>query len=223
MVGALVAVGVSFSIAPIALGADSSGQLAIARAINLRASDVPGFSAHPGPHPTGSPFGAQINAMCSGVVGGKRRRTAQASSPVFQSSTGLMVRMVQSDVQIERSRSTVTHDLAVARSKHTRVCITRVLQGLILNEQGTLFTVTDVRVTPLHVAIPGTNGSFGLRIKAVVLAPPVRIPFSVDLIGLAVGRDEISLTAEGVDEVFPHKTEKLLSQLLVNRALALPH
>ena len=43
------------------------------------------------------------------------------------------------------------------------------------------------------------------------------------MIGVAVGRDEISLIAGGTDEKFPRNTEQQLSQLLVSRALALPH
>lgn len=43
------------------------------------------------------------------------------------------------------------------------------------------------------------------------------------MIGIAVGRDEISLLAEGTDRKFPRKTERQLTQLLVSRALALPH
>ncbi len=60
--------------------------------------------------------------------------------------------------------------------------------------QGTHFTLTNVRVTPLRIAITGADG-----------------------------RDEISLLAEGTDRKFPRKTEQQLTQLPVSRALALPH
>lgn len=103
------------------------------------------------------------------------------------------------------------------------MCIRSVLQKVTFTEQDTPFRITDVRVTPFRVAVSGANGSFGLRIKAAVSAPPVRLSFTVEEIGMAVGRDEISLTTEGVDESFPGNTRKRLAQLLVSRALALPH
>ena len=93
----------------------------------------------------------------------------------------------------------------MGRSKHTRVCIASVLGALKFTEQGTQFTITKVRVTPLRVVIPGANGSFGLRIHAAVSGVSISIPFTIDMIGIAVGRDEISLTAEGTDRRFPAK------------------
>jgi hypothetical protein len=138
-------------------------------------------------------------------------------------SSGLKSEEVQSAVEIEHSRRTVTHDLAVAGSRHTRVCIKRVLEALTFTEQGTQFTLTNVRVTPLRLAVSGADGSFGMRIRAAVSALPIKIPFNIDFIGVAVGRDEISLIAEGTDERFPRTTEQQLSRLLASRALALPH
>ena len=212
------------AVAPLAVGAGSSSQLAIARAINLRATDLPGFTSQPGGGGGGTPFGPQLNSTCSGLVGaGHPGQRAYASSPEFMKTSGLRSQQVQSEVAIERSRRIVTHDLAVGRSKHTRVCIKSVLEALSFTEQGTRFTLTNVSVTPLRVNIAGTNGSFGLRLHAAVSALSIKVPFTIDLIGAAVGRDEISLIAGGTDEKFPRNTEQQLSQLLVSRALALPH
>ena len=103
------------------------------------------------------------------------------------------------------------------------MCIKSALQKVTFTEQGTQLRITDVRVTPFRVAVSGADGSFGLRIKAAVSSPPIRLSFTVEEIGIAVGRDEISLTTEGVDEAFPSNTRKRLAQLLVSRALALAH
>jgi len=219
-----VAAGVgALSIAPMAAGAGSSGRLAIARAINLRAADVPDFTAQPGGSSGGSPFGPQINSTCSGLVATGHRKATDASSPLFASSSGLQSEQVQSQVEIERSRRVVTHDLAVGRSRHTRVCIEDVLQGLTFTEQGTQVTFKNVRVTPLRVDISGANGTFGLRVRATISALSIGIPIDIDLIGAAVGRDEISLTTAGIDRGVPRKTDQRLTQLMVSRALALPH
>ena len=166
----MAAVGVR-SIAPIAAGAGSPGQLAIARAINLRGADLPGFTAQRGGGSGASPFGPQISSTCSGLLGaGQHRRTAHAGSPLFMSTSGLRSEEVQSAVEIEHSRGVVRHDLAVGRIKHTRVCIATVLGALKFTEQGTQFILTNVRVTPLRVAIMGADGSFGLHIHAAVSA-----------------------------------------------------
>lgn len=86
------------------------------------------------------------------------------------STSGLRSEEVQSAVEIEHSRGVVRHDLAVGRIKHTRVCIATVLGALKFTEQGTQFILTNVRVTPLRVAIMGADGSFGLHIHAAVSA-----------------------------------------------------
>jgi len=139
------------------------------------------------------------------------------------STSGFGSEQVQSAVEIERSRDVVRHDLAVARSRHTRVCIAQVLESLTFTEQGTQVTITQVSVRPFRVSASGTTGSFGLRVHATVSALGIEVPFTVDEVGVAVGRDEITLTTEGVDQRFPRKTERRLTQLLVGRALALPH
>ena len=108
----------------------------------------------------GTPFGPQLNSTCSGLVGaGHPGQRAYASSPEFMKTSGLRSQQVQSEVAIERSRRIVTDDLAVGRSRHTRVCIKSVLEALSFTEQGTRFTLTNVSVTPLRVNIAGTNGS----------------------------------------------------------------
>jgi hypothetical protein len=212
------------SIAPSAVGAGSPAQRAIVRAINLRAADVPGFTPHSGTAAAALPFGAQINATCSGLAGAsKHPRAAHASSPLFLRSSGLHGEYAQSDVAVERSRRVVTHDLSVARSKHTRVCLKQILQGLTIPEQGTTFRITGARVTVLHPTVAGADGSFGIRLRAAITGLSVRIPISVDVLGFAVGRDEITLTTGGVERTFPSSTQEQLARLLVSRALALPH
>ena len=218
------AVVIVLSIVPSAVGAGSPGQRAIVRAINLRAADVPGFTPQSGSTAAALPFGAQINATCSGLAGvSKHSRAAHASSPLFLRSSGLQGEYAQSDVAIEHSHRIVTHDLSVARSKHTRVCMKQILQGLTIPEQGTTLTITGVRVTALHPTVAGADGSFGIRVKAAIEGFLVRIPISVDVLGFAVGRDEITLTTGGVERTFPSSTQEQLARLLVSRALALPH
>jgi hypothetical protein len=54
--------------------------------------------------------------------------------------------------------------------------------------------------------------------------PSLTIPFSLELIGFAVGRDQVSrLTGTFGGGTVPRGTEQSLSKLLVSRALALPH
>jgi hypothetical protein len=205
-----------------AIAAGSSGEKTIARAINLRSADVPGFSSQRSGGGA-DPVGAGI-ASCQGATGsGTHPGAVDASSPYFVKSAGLQDLQVQSIVEIERSPSIVQSDLVQARSGHDRACLRQAFTGLKFSVQGIQVRITHVRVTALAVPAPGANGSFGIRMKLSITAQTVSVPMTADIIGVGVGRDELTLATTGIAEGFPGRTERRLTSLLVSRALAKPH
>jgi hypothetical protein len=206
--------------ASLAVAANPSRELAVARAINLRASDVPGFS---------SAYvvsrGGRAKKICPGLrqFAGPRGAVS-ARSPVFSSFSGQ--ESVYSRVAIERSRRVAMRDGAVARTGHMRACLKRELEASSFKPGHGLSPVryTRVRVKPLRLNAAGTDGGFGIRVRMVVYFGSRGEKETSDIIGFAVGRDEIGLFAsrEGGGS-FPRRTERRLSTVLVNRALANPH
>jgi hypothetical protein len=54
-------------------------------------------------------------------------------------------------------------------------------------------------------------------------AAGLTVPVSIDVLGYAVGRDELALTTFVVGRTFSTQTEQELSSLLISRALTNPH
>ncbi|HWF26746.1 MAG TPA: hypothetical protein VG275_14915 [Solirubrobacteraceae bacterium] len=207
-----------------AIAAGSSGEKTIARAINLRLADVPGFSAqHSGGGGAADPVGARI-ASCQGAAGsGTHPGAVDASSPYFAKSAGLQDLQAQSIVEIERSPSIVQSDLVQARGARARACLRQAFNGLKFSVQGLQVRITHARVTALGVPAPGANGSFGIRMKLSITTLGLSVPMTADIIGVGVGRDELTLLTTAIAEGFPAQTERRLTSLLVSRARANPH
>lgn len=204
----------------------TSPQLAIARAINLRPSDVPGFIVLAATH--NSRADSEINARaqrCPGVQGlGHTRAQAEASSPEFKAGAGLTALQVKSEAAIESSRSAVARDLALIRTGRAQACLTQALNGVTIpTSNGTPLTITDVHVLPMSLPANGAEDSFALRISTHMNILGHSIPFTMDLLGYAVGRDELSLITYALAQPFPAAAEQHLSALLISRALTHPH
>jgi hypothetical protein len=206
-----------------ASSAGSAGEKTIARAINLRSADVPGFRPQPSAGGGADPVGARIASCQGGAGSGTHPGAVDASSPYFAKSAGLQELQVQSIVEIERSPSIVQSDLVLARGGRARACLSQALNGLKFSVQGIQVRITHVRVTALAVPAPGANGSFGIRMKLSITTLGLSVPMTADIIGVGVGRDELSLATTGIAEGFPGRTERRLTSLLVSRALAKPH
>lgn len=206
-------------------GGGGSPELAIARAINLRAGDLPGFTAQA---VTSNPADNEIASRarrCPGITDpGGHPGAVKASSPMFQTGSGATSLQLQSNVEIERSSSVVASDLKRVQSEPVQSCLQQVFDGLsIPASNGVPVTIGGVQVTPLPTSRAGASASFGLRVVMVLSALGRSLPFTMDLFGYSVGRDEVSLVTYAVEQPFPPQAEQRLGALLVTRALARPH
>lgn len=210
-----------------ASGGGSSAPRAIARAINLHASDLPGFTAQPPDH---SGTGSQIGSRMKGCLGAGwiAQHTGgdlvDVSSPQFASGSGLQAEQVSSDVTIKRSTSLVRRDLAVIQSGRIQGCLGQALDGITIPTQsGPTVTIDHVRAARLAAAGQGSDGSFGIRTTMSMSALGVNVPVTLDILGYAVGRDELSLVTFTIARPFSAQIERQLAAVLISRALAHPH
>lgn len=207
-------------------GTGNSAAQAIAQAINLEASDLPGFAVSaPGHSSANRPFSARLKgcvgaSLAADVSSGQ---LADISSPNFTNGSGLQAEQVSSDVTIVRSSAVVTRNFVALGSARFRGCVASTLAGMTVpTRSGITLTVSNVRVASLPTA-PGANRSLGLRTTLDLGAMGRSVPMVLDILGYGVGKDELTLTAFALDRPFPRQTERQLSSLLISRALSRPH
>jgi hypothetical protein len=206
-------------------GGGGSSERAIAQAINLRASDVPGFAAQS--HSQGTATGSEINSRLKSCVGNWSSHhpgSLDVDSPLFKSGAGRATEEVQSSVTVQRSRGLVARDLAFIKGGRIQGCVGQAFKGIVIpTSSGVPVTITSAQVGTLTTAVAGSDGSFGMRVIMTLEALGRTVPVSLDLYGYAVGRDELSLMTLAIGRDFPAQSERQLSQLLVTRSLAHPH
>ncbi len=208
-------------------GRGSSAERAIAQAINLHASDLPGFTVAPPDH---SGTGQQLDSRMKACVGSgwiaqhSGGHLVDVSSPQFTSGSGLQTEQVGSDVAITRSTRSVSSDLAAISSGRIQGCLAPTLDGLAIPTQsGAVVTIDNVQVIPLAAPAGGSDGSFGIRTTMTMNALGINVPVILDILGYAVGKDELSLDAFTIGHPLAVQTEQQLSSLLISRALSRPH
>jgi hypothetical protein len=207
---------------PPSSGAARAKAQAFARAVNLRAADVPGFvTSHEGEHHESQAQRHVTQELheCAG-----RQALAQG---VFEAGSGEFARKasiarqgVSSQVAVAGSASAATEALASLRSPRVRTCLSRYFSKLLthIGSQGAnVGAVTTKYGTP---PAPGTGGSFGLRVTAIIGFRGIHLPFYIDYLSFVDGAGEISLLSLGTPVPFPANIEERLFSLLVARAKA---
>ena len=194
---------------------------AYGRAVNLRASDVPGFvpssRAAAGSGAGEKQLEEQL-ARCAGGLGSSTPRPSEVGSPQFRRRGGLLADSVSSTVSFLRTAADGERELKLLRSDHLRSCLNRFLEGLLRGKQfggATLGQVSIVQGTP---PAPGTTGGFGWRVTAVFMIRNLRVPFYLDTLGFIDGQAQVTLQSSGVAVPFPAGAEEHLFTLLLQRA-----
>lgn len=194
---------------------------AFAEAVNLRPTDLPGFSAVPKHGESESPTERQLgNDMlrCAGGLGGSRG-LGELGSGAYQRQIGLFNGSVSSAVSFSRSAAAASHELSTMRSARARGCLGHYIDRIFSRGRyaGRFKRVSLTQGSP---PAPGTSGGFGWRITAAISASAVRIPFYVDVLGFVYGSAEVTLVSTGVPNPFPAAGEERLFSLLLERARA---
>jgi hypothetical protein len=207
--------------------------IAFARAVNLRAADVPGFtvsSEHEHKHETAAEKRLERELLrCAGAPSAKdelAEELAEVSSPDLKLEHDGLADSVSSSVGVMRTAAAVSKELAAIRSAHARACVSRYFDLLF---KGNAFH--GAHVGPFSIAsgtppAPGATGSFGWRISATISTTvdthPIAIPIYFDILGFVYGQAQVSLFSTGVAEPFPAAIQQRLFSLLLKRAKMAP-
>jgi hypothetical protein len=197
--------------------------LALAKAVNLRATDVPGFRVSARHHRETQEekrLGGQL-LRCVGAGG--ESGLAEAGSSNFERRGVVSVLSVSSNVGVARTSALAAKQLSKLRSGHTRECVSSYFSRLLKVQRlgGTAGPVSIQHGTP---PAPGTTGGFAWRISATVTLHlgngrlrSVPVPFYIDILGFVDGPAEVTLFSFGTPVPFPAPAQQHLYALLLAR------
>ena len=214
-----------------------------ARAVNLRASDLPYAEAEPPEDEDEREEDEErtrdtIRAYDDCVGGGLAlsRRLARVRSPAFVSTVAGGFHLFQSEVEVMPTAELAARHSAIYRSRRGRDCVERVFPRLFEEEAAETPELGAIEMTPLPVPLPGLEGAFGYRIETGVTiggpspqmtahstarpAATTEIPLFVDLFVFISGQAEISLTVSGAPRAIPERLVRNLLRVLRERSEA---
>jgi len=199
---------------------------AFARAVNLTAVDVPGFTPSAKDREAESPTEQGLQRRldrCMGAAGGLGVSGGGAhSSPSFTRRGRVLDETVSSSVGFAPTAADAAGELRLLRSARAQGCLASYLDLLFKGKRyggGAIQRVSIAQGTP---PAPGTSGGFGWRITAAVNVHGLSAPFYVDILGFVYGPAEVTLLSSGALIPFPAHAEEQLFRLLVARARAHP-
>jgi hypothetical protein len=196
--------------------------LAFASAVNLRAADVPGFTASEHHHQSGSARERRLEKQmlrCAGVSG-SAHGIAEQSSKSFQLKHDILDLSVSSEVSVQSSAAAASRGLAAIRSPHVRACFSRYLGQIFSGRRARGAAIGRVTIQSGTPPAPGTSGSFGWRVTASFDVHGIKVPIYLDFLGFVEGPSEVTLLSTGLLRPFPAAIQQQLYSLLLSRAKA---
>ncbi len=195
---------------------------AYARAVNLTATDVPGFTPTEH-HEQSSASQRRLEhqmLQCTGIAGATKG-VLEESSKSYELKRGIVNLSVSSEVSVQASAAQAERVREAVASAHVRGCFSRYLEQLFKSEKlpagASAGPVTIQSGTP---PARGTGGGFGWRVTASFDVHGVKLPLYFDILGFVDGPSEVTLMSSGVLRPFPAEAEQHLFTLLLSRAEA---
>ena len=213
----------------------------LAKAVNLRAEDVPYFEEEP-EEPESEEDTARERRLkrdfgrCLGGLD-LSEHLVEHESPSFDSSSAGEVLSVQSAVEVLSTTKLAERRARAYRSRRGQRCFRRLLIPAFEEEGSSEVEIGEARITRLPPPLPGVEGSFGYRIATTATATgaqtqltayepgpeaasPRTIPFYIDLLAFTVGPAEVDLIAMGSPTPVSRNLERNLLTVLHDRAVA---
>ena len=211
----------------VAAGAASSASLtkpralAAARAVNLTAADVPGFTVSSKKQTRTAQEGRYERELLH-CVGPRASGAglAEASSRDFELNQGILQLGVSSEVSVAPTPAIASAKLAAVRSARVRGCFSHYFDLLLKGQQYAGASIGPVSVTSGTPPASGTSGGFGWRVRASLNIRGVSVSFYLDILGFVYGPATVTLFSTGALEPFPAATQQQLFELLLHRAKA---
>ncbi|MGA2758308.1 MAG: hypothetical protein ABSF58_13240 [Solirubrobacteraceae bacterium] len=196
-----------------------SKAIAAATAISLRHSDLPSLREESNPlTPQDQRLGLQLTACVGGVP--ETQAFANTQSPEF-ASAGQPAVNIASGNEILPSASLVAKDLAASERPHALSCMLSSYGAQLRASLPKSDTVTG-SVARLPYVVSGSTATFAVRLTFAVRVTDgkatVTVPFYADVVGLAYGPAEFSLTVTSTSVTPSKPLELRLADLLVARA-----
>jgi hypothetical protein len=199
-------------------GSDADPTLArdrqLARRAIIRPSDLPAFTATPR---TGEGE-EKLQDLAAGVPGceqliaGKRDGRVHLRSPRF--THGQVT--IDEDVSVYRSPAEMTAQLEVYRQPSIIGCLQALFTKAIQARVPPGTTIQDVSVSPIAVEDVG-DGQFGFRLTVQLTENGTPQTLLSDIVGVAVGRVGVSLTAMASETADLAQAESHLVPLIARR------
>lgn len=194
----------------------------LARAVNLRSADLPGYASAPNPNTASSVAAGNQLARCTGGVT-SNRQLVDVNSPLFSKGSTQSELQFSSNVVVLPLSSLVQRDLNALRSSRGQSCLRSFVSSTLKQAASNGVKFGSATISRLSVPAHGTSGTFGVRVTSTATEGAARLTFYVDLLGGAVGHAEVSLDVLGLSRPAPGSTEQHLFTLLVGRADAAKH
>ena len=195
--------------------------LAFARAVNLTAADVPGFSVTKEREgKTAREQQAEREMLrCTGSVR-SGEGLASAGSQHFVLKRDVLDLGVSSEVGVAQSAAEAAGELAAIRGSRIRGCFTRYLEEVFQGQRFGGAVVRSVSIQAGTPPAPGTTGGFGWRVTANLSLRRVKLSFYMDILGFVYGPARVTLFSSGALVPFPAAVQQRLFLMLLNRAKA---
>jgi hypothetical protein len=202
--------------------------LAFAQAVNLTATDVPGFTPSRTPQhesATERRLQGQLRSCGGGAGASAPQRSpgalAQASSPHFELKRGILALSASSEVNVAHTAAEADGTLTAIRSPRVRACFSQYLSALLKSQQhAPAETVLGVSIASGTPPAPGTTGGFGWRVTAKLAVRGIHVSLYFDILGFVIGPAQVTLTSSGTVEPFPARAQEQLYTELLTRARA---
>jgi hypothetical protein len=187
---------------------------AAAKAINLKASDLPGWKQSPNTTTSADQATSSRLAACAGAKSPNKIDVVDVSSPYFdQGQTE-----VSSDVTMVRSHADGLADLKALTSSKLSGCVQQILVPELNKDLPVGATVSNLQISAFAPS-GAPRDSFGLRIALSVTVPQQgAVPINIDTIGFLDGRAEVELDATQTGGDPSTSLEQELLSFLVTRA-----
>ena len=199
---------------------------AVANAVNLRLSDLPGFRlGSTGGVSLGGDPGTQFNRCFGTVAKTSGHNAPSVSSPGFLKGTGLEEVSLTSSVGFS-SPAAIALDSTLAKSPHFPRCVADALAALTLSANGVKITGSNAHAERLASAVKRTGGVdpvLSMRASMTWTVRGLSFPMYMDLFVVAVGHEEISMFVFATVQPVVVASESRLITVLINRALAKAH
>jgi hypothetical protein len=193
----------------------------LAASLNLRASDLPGFTpTSERKHETSAEkaTGHKLQRCMGGHAGGGA--LAEASSKSFERHADILHVSVSSSVTVVSTPAQAVAEETAIRGDHARVCLTRYMRELLARQTQGGAAARLVSIVSATPSAAGTSGTFAWRITGELTLHEVKVRFYIELVGFARDREDVELLSFGLPIPFPASAEQELFSLLLARAKA---